>query len=42
MLFETSKIGDYVYTIYGFGLCSLHFNDVSLQEKPLIAVGSFC
>ena len=31
-----------VYTIYGFGCCSLHFNDVFLQEKPLIAVGSFC
>ena len=42
MLFETSKIVDYVYTIYGFGCCSLHFNDVFLQEKPLIAFGSFC
>ena len=41
MLLETSENGDYVYTIYGLGCCSLHFNDVFVQEKPLIAVGSF-
>ena len=42
MLFQTCESCDYVYTIYGLGCCSLHFNDVFLQEKPLIAVGSFC